>query len=108
MHTRRTEGFHERLLEAGVALFAEMGYHGTGVKDIVERAGVPKGSFYSYFDSKEAFGAAILRHYTDEQAAEGKGMSSKRFHPIRYWRFAASMSASLLTTRIVKTAAAVW
>ena len=43
MHTRRTEDFREKLLEAGVALFAETGYHGTGVKDIVERAGVPKG-----------------------------------------------------------------
>ncbi|MEA3118722.1 MAG: TetR/AcrR family transcriptional regulator, transcriptional repressor for nem operon [Paraburkholderia sp.] len=72
MNARRTEDFHEKLLEAGVPLFAEKGYHGTGVKDIVERAGVPKGSFYNYFESKEAFGAAILRHYADEQAAEWK------------------------------------
>ena len=70
MNARRTEDFLEKLLEAGVTLFAEKGYHGTGVKDIVERAGVPKGSFYNYFDSKEAFGAAILRHYAREQAAE--------------------------------------
>lgn len=70
MNARRTEDFHEKLLGAGVTLFAEKGYHGTGVKDIVERAGVPKGSFYNYFDSKEAFGAAILRHYAGEQAAE--------------------------------------
>jgi TetR/AcrR family transcriptional regulator, transcriptional repressor for nem operon len=72
MNARRTEDFHEKLLEAGVTLFAEKGYHGTGVKDIVERAGVPKGSFYNYFESKEAFGAAILLHYADEQAAEWK------------------------------------
>jgi TetR/AcrR family transcriptional repressor of nem operon len=70
MNARRTEDFRSRLLEAGVTLFAEKGYHGTGVKDIVERADVPKGSFYNYFDSKEAFGAAILRHYADGQAAE--------------------------------------
>jgi len=75
MHTRRTEDFRERLLDAGVALFAETGYHGTGVKDIVERAGVPKGSFYNYFESKEAFGAAILQHYAQEQAAEWKQYS---------------------------------
>jgi AcrR family transcriptional regulator len=50
MHTRRTEDFRERLLEAGVALFAETGYHGTGVKDIVERAGVPKGSIRVFFE----------------------------------------------------------
>ena len=69
MNARRIEDFSEKLLEAGVTLFAEKGFHGTGVKDIVERAGVPKGSFYNYFDSKEAFGAAILRHYADSQAA---------------------------------------
>ncbi len=81
MHTRRTEDFHERLLEAGVALFAETGYHGTGVKDIVERAGVPKGSFYNYFASKEAFGAAILRHYADEQAAEWRRYALEAVSP---------------------------
>src|SRR5258708_21437981 len=75
MHTRSAEDFRERLLEAGVALFAETGYHGTGVKDIVERAGVPKGSFYNYFESKEVFGAAILHHYAQEQAAEWKQYS---------------------------------
>jgi TetR/AcrR family transcriptional regulator, transcriptional repressor for nem operon len=81
MNARRTEDFHEKLLEAGVTLFAEKGYHGTGVKDIVERAGVPKGSFYNYFESKEAFGAAILRHYADEQAAEWKQYSSEADSP---------------------------
>ncbi|MEA3087540.1 MAG: TetR/AcrR family transcriptional regulator, transcriptional repressor for nem operon, partial [Paraburkholderia sp.] len=81
MHTRRTEDFREKLLEAGVALFAETGYHGTGVKDIVERAGVPKGSFYNYFESKEAFGAAILDHYAQEQAAEWKQHSLEAASP---------------------------
>jgi TetR/AcrR family transcriptional repressor of nem operon len=74
---RRTADFHQKLLEAGVALFAETGYHGTGVKDIVARAGVPKGSFYNYFDSKEAFGAAILRYYADEQASEWQQYSQE-------------------------------
>jgi TetR/AcrR family transcriptional repressor of nem operon len=75
MNTRRTEDFREKLLEAGVSLFARTGYHGTGVKDIVEHAGVPKGSFYNYFESKEAFGAAILHHYAEEQAAEWRQYS---------------------------------
>ncbi|MDB5776004.1 MAG: hypothetical protein JWP38_2137 [Herbaspirillum sp.] len=81
MNARRTEDFRQKLLEAGVTLFAEKGYHGTGVKDIVERAGVPKGSFYNYFDSKEAFGAAILRHYADDQAAEWKQYSREADSP---------------------------
>ena len=32
---------------------------------MVDRVGVPKGSFYNYFDSKEAFGAATIEHYAD-------------------------------------------
>lgn len=44
----------------------ERGYNGTGVKDIVNAAGVPKGSFYNYFESKQAFAVAAL-----EQVAEG-------------------------------------
>ncbi len=36
------------------------GYNGTGVKDIVNAAGIPKGSFYNYFDSKEEFALAAL------------------------------------------------
>ena len=36
------------------------GYNGTSVKDIVDAAGVPKGSFYNYFDSKESFAVEAL------------------------------------------------
>jgi len=38
MYTRRAEGFHEKLLEASVALFVETDYQRTGVKGIVEHA----------------------------------------------------------------------
>jgi TetR/AcrR family transcriptional repressor of nem operon len=52
-----------RLLEAGVDLVHTRGFAASGVKDITDAAGVPKGSFYAYFPSKEAFSAAILEHY---------------------------------------------
>jgi TetR/AcrR family transcriptional regulator, transcriptional repressor for nem operon len=52
-----------RLLEAGVELVLARGFAASGVKDITDAAGVPKGSFYAYFPSKEAFGAAILDRY---------------------------------------------
>jgi TetR/AcrR family transcriptional regulator, transcriptional repressor for nem operon len=52
-----------RLLEAGVELVHSHGFAASGVKDITDAAGVPKGSFYAYFPSKEAFAAAILEHY---------------------------------------------
>jgi TetR/AcrR family transcriptional repressor of nem operon len=52
-----------RLLEAGLALVHARGFAASGVKDITDAAAVPKGSFYAYYPSKEAFAAAILEHY---------------------------------------------
>ncbi|ORW53783.1 TetR family transcriptional regulator [Mycobacterium paraense] len=52
-----------RLLGAGLDLVHARGFTASGVKDITDAAGVPKGSFYAYFDSKEAFAAAILEHH---------------------------------------------
>jgi len=45
----------EHILEAGLEIMYQQGYNGTSVKDIVDAAGVPKGSFYNYFESKESF-----------------------------------------------------
>jgi AcrR family transcriptional regulator len=43
----------DRLREAALALFAEKGFAGTSVQDIVDAAGVTKGGMYHYFRSKE-------------------------------------------------------
>jgi TetR/AcrR family transcriptional repressor of nem operon len=60
----------ERLLEAGVQIFSKSGFNGCSVQDITDCAGVPKGSFYNHFDSKEALGAAALRHYWSDGASD--------------------------------------
>ncbi|MDE2076138.1 MAG: TetR family transcriptional regulator C-terminal domain-containing protein [Burkholderiales bacterium] len=54
-----------RLTEAGYTLFTKLGYNATGIQQITDQAGVPKGSFYNHFDSKEAFAAVIIRNYVD-------------------------------------------
>jgi len=46
------------------------GFNATGVQEITAAAGVPKGSFYNYFDSKEAFAVAVLTDYWDAVVAE--------------------------------------
>ena len=51
----------EEILGAGVDLFREKGFNAAGVKDITDRAGVPKGSFYNHFESKEV--ERIRRHF---------------------------------------------
>jgi TetR/AcrR family transcriptional regulator, transcriptional repressor for nem operon len=52
-----------RLLAAGLELIHARGFAASGIKDITDAAGVPKGSFYAYFSSKEAFAAALLAHH---------------------------------------------
>lgn len=59
-----------RILDAGLDLFYNQGYNGTGVKDIVDAAGVPKGSFYNYFDSKESFAVEALDKLASEHLEE--------------------------------------
>jgi TetR/AcrR family transcriptional regulator, transcriptional repressor for nem operon len=53
----------ENLLNQGVMLLMQQGYHGTGLKEILDAEGIPKGSFYNYFGSKENFGAEVIQHY---------------------------------------------
>ncbi|MFK7964908.1 MAG: TetR family transcriptional regulator C-terminal domain-containing protein [Burkholderiaceae bacterium] len=53
----------EKLLAAGLSVFHEQGFHGSGIQDVVKRAGVPKGSFYHYFESKNALGLAVLNGF---------------------------------------------
>ncbi len=59
----------ERLIAAGAELFCARSYQGTGINDILKACGVPKGSFYNHFTSKEDFALAVVefhREATDE------------------------------------------
>lgn len=52
-----------RLLRTGVALLTEKGFSAVGVDEILAAADAPKGSFYHYFGSKEAFGLELIDAY---------------------------------------------
>lgn len=54
------------IVETGKGLFLERGYCGAGLTDILREAGIPKGSFYHFFASKQDFAEAVMRSY-DEQ-----------------------------------------
>lgn len=53
----------QRILEQGARLIHRQGYNNTGIKQILDAAAVPKGSFYFYFKSKEDFGLAVVDHF---------------------------------------------
>ncbi len=53
------------------------GYSGVGLSEILTTAGVPKGSFYHYFGSKDAFGEAMVSAYFDNYLAEMDAILAK-------------------------------
>jgi TetR/AcrR family transcriptional repressor of nem operon len=79
------------ILAAGQQLMAGRGFSAVGLNEILAAAGVPKGSFYHYFGSKDAFGEAMLRSYFEDYLAEldatlstpGMNMAARL---VSYWR----------------------
>lgn len=55
----------EALIRCGTEILTEQGFAATGIDHILKQVGVPKGSFYHYFPSKEAFGRAVLDNYAE-------------------------------------------
>jgi TetR/AcrR family transcriptional repressor of nem operon len=66
------------LLDAGLQVMATRGYNGTSIKDIVDAASVPKGSFYTYFKSKEDFAIEALEKVTDERMQQSRRLLGDR------------------------------
>jgi TetR/AcrR family transcriptional regulator, transcriptional repressor for nem operon len=58
-----TKSTREHLIDVGLGLMHRNGYNATGLTEILQAAGVPKGSFYHHFGSKEDFAAAALEEY---------------------------------------------
>jgi TetR/AcrR family transcriptional repressor of nem operon len=57
------DNVRQHILDAGKAIILGKGFTAVGLAEILAAAGVPKGSFYYYFPSKEQFGAALLESY---------------------------------------------
>lgn len=53
----------QRLIVAGLRLMLERGYHAVGIQDLLDETGVPKGSFYHHFASKEDFALQVVDAY---------------------------------------------
>lgn len=68
----------ERILEAGSKAFVSKSYNGCGLNEILTAAGVPKGSFYHYFKSKEGFGVAVIEQSIDEHSERMKAFFCDR------------------------------
>ena len=68
--TSESSGVRDTILDVGQRIMAGKGFSAVGLNEILVSAGVPKGSFYHYFGSKDAFGEALLARYFEAYLAE--------------------------------------
>jgi len=68
--THENSEVRHNLLDTGQRIMAGKGFSAVGLNEILTTAGVPKGSFYHYFSSKDAFGEALLARYFETYLAE--------------------------------------
>lgn len=53
----------QKLIAVGAEIMHLKGYNDTGVQEILDKAGLPKGSFYNFFKSKEEFGLQVIDYF---------------------------------------------
>ncbi|WP_425228718.1 TetR/AcrR family transcriptional regulator [Sphingomonas sp.] len=64
--TERGRRTRRALLDAAAAEFGESGFHAASISAITRRAGAALGSFYTYFDSKDAIFRALVSDLSDQ------------------------------------------
>ncbi|WP_455853656.1 TetR/AcrR family transcriptional regulator [Pantoea endophytica] len=90
----------DHILATGQRIMAGKGFSAVGLNEILTDAGVPKGSFYHYFSSKETFGVDMLARYFDDYLAEldatlsqpGLTMAQRLMNYWQLWRESQSFS----------------
>jgi TetR/AcrR family transcriptional repressor of nem operon len=65
------------ILATGQRIMSQKGFSAVGLTEILSNAGVPKGSFYHYFGSKDAFGEAMLAAYFEQYLADMDALMAK-------------------------------
>ena len=86
-----TKSARQTILETAQSIVGRKGFSAVGLNEILQAADVPKGSFYHYFDSKDAFGVVLLDTYFDRYV---QGMAQLFAQPglsqqaklMRYWQ----------------------
>lgn len=69
-NTSEPVDIRENIIAVGQRIIGAKGFSAVGLNEILSAAGVPKGSFYHYFGSKDAFGVELLESYFAEYLAE--------------------------------------
>ncbi|MFI5610317.1 TetR/AcrR family transcriptional regulator [Amycolatopsis sp. NPDC051903] len=82
----------QSILDAARRIVLAKGYAAVGINEVLTAAGVPKGSFYHWFESKDAFGEAMMKSYFDDYFATMDGIvaraeKSSAEHLMQYWQY---------------------
>lgn len=85
------DAVRQHILDTGKAIILGKGFSAMGLAELLAAAGVPKGSFYYYFQSKEQFGEALLEAYFQAYLANldarlGAGGTPARDRLMGYFR----------------------
>ena len=97
---RDTSDVRGTIIDCGQRMMARKGFSGVGLNEILAEARVPKGSFYHYFASKEAFGEAMLAAYFEDYLANlddilrepGRTMAQRLTAYFQHWQETQSFS----------------
>lgn len=93
----------EKLIDAGLRTLHRQGFNGCAVQDITDAAGVPKGSFYNHFPSKEMLGVEALERWWQGSASRRAILSDESFSPVeRLRRHFRSLSESVRRNKFEK------
>src|SRR5437899_5079932 len=76
--TDRGEATRRHILGVAAHAFAEHGYRGVSLNDIVRDSGMTKGAFYFHFPSKEALALEVFRSKQQEWAAKAVEAAGRR------------------------------
>ncbi|MCC5902047.1 MAG: TetR/AcrR family transcriptional regulator [Halomonas sp.] len=92
MKLATTTNIRQHILDTARPIISRKGFVAVGLNEILLAAGVPKGSFYHYFKSKEAFGEALLESYFAEYSIQLEAALTQPGHStaqrlMRYWQY---------------------
>jgi TetR/AcrR family transcriptional repressor of nem operon len=93
-HTSDSSDVRDNILAVGQRIMSGKGFSAVGLNEILTEAKVPKGSFYHYFASKDAFGEALLANYFEDYLTEldsvmaqpGLSMAQRLLNYFDMWR----------------------
>ena len=107
--TDRYQDTRQHLLDTGRTILTSHGFSAMGLSFLLQEAGVPKGSFYHYFKSKEQFGEALLSHYIDTYLVEMEALLAGQDMPgrERLLRYFAHWQGNCCDCLVVKLSAEV-